>query len=95
MKTCRTCLRSKPESDYTPHHDLKDGLDVSCRSCRAIIRASNRVGGFAAYIALMDRKIESGNAVIGVKAEKVAKWRARREEVLHIEEVMQDKEAVS
>lgn len=33
MKTCKTCLTEKPESEFWKHSETKDGLRPDCKAC--------------------------------------------------------------
>ena len=33
MKTCPSCNTEKPESEFYPAHEVKDGLSAKCKTC--------------------------------------------------------------
>ena len=33
-KTCKTCIKDLPRSEYSPHNKCKDGLQPICKTCR-------------------------------------------------------------
>ena len=42
MKTCTTCNKERPLSEYTKLAKTKDGLGYTCRECRKAYRAKYR-----------------------------------------------------
>ncbi len=42
MKTCRTCKRDLPTTDFQPHNSTRDRLTPSCRECRNARRRALR-----------------------------------------------------